>query len=191
MLRFSLHRIIWVGSQITRSEGREDYSEVSYFFKDFSKFVPPAAPQKSGPKCAPAPHLAPAARPGRPRLQRLQCLQRRQLITVLTSHSHRAHTAYLVTKTSAAASYRRVGEVLPKAPSFQDHCRIAPGLGIGHCVAVSAHSQLSLVGVRCMASGALCLWCEVAAGLMNLRWCWHKRADFRRFFANICALLMD
>lgn len=181
MLRFSLHRIIWVGSQITRSEGREDYSEVSYFFKDFSKFVPPAAPQKSGPKCAPASHLAPAARPGRPRLQRLQCLQRRQLITVLTSHSHRAHAAHLVTKTFAARLAPPRREVLPKAPSLQDHCRIAPGLGIRHCVAVSAHSQLSLVGVRGVASGAVCIWCEVAAGLMNLRWCLHKKRTLGGF----------
>ncbi len=178
MLRFSLHRIIWVGSQITRSEGREDYSEVSYFFKDFSKFVPPAAPQKRGPLVPHASHLAPAARPGRPRLQRLQ---RRQLITVITSHSHRAHAAHFVTKTFAArlAPPHRGGPTKSSVPS-----RPLPdsaGLGIRHCGAVSAHSQLSLVGVRWVASGALCLWCEVAAGLMNLRWCLHKKRTLGGF----------
>lgn len=93
MLRFSLHRTIWVGSQITRSEGREDYSEVSYFFKDFSKFVPPATPQKSGPKCAPRVAPCSGCAPGAPPLampatQATQAIDHRAHIA-LTPRSHR------------------------------------------------------------------------------------------------------
>lgn len=191
MLRFSLHRIIWVGSQITRSEGREDYSEVSYFFKDFSKFVPPATPQKSGPKCAPRVAPCSGCAPGAPPLATPAMLATQAI-------DHRVHLA-LIPRSRRALCHQNVrcpprtaasgGPTKSSVPS-----RPLPdsaGLGIRHCVAVSAHSQLSLVGVRGVASGALCLWCKVAAGLVNLRWCWHKRADFRRFFANICALLMD